>query len=362
MSKTRGNVLDPLDIIDLYGADALRFALTTGNSAGNNMRINESKLEASRNFANKLWNAARFSLANLEGANDLEGWHRPNPVHRHDRWIMSRLTRVAAEIHRSMEQYQFGEAQRLIHDFLWSEFCDWYIEMAKVRLRNQAGNGSSPLPVLAYVLEKVLRLLHPFMPFITEEIWQTLMDRLPTVPDRPAALIAASYPEYEPTLIDEEAEAEMGAVAELVRAVRNLRAELGIQPSHNLEAIVSATGILDVVKDESDTIKALARVELLTPGSDVEPTASPWQVTLVLSEGTVTIPLEGLVDLDRETARLARELEELGDNRSRLTDRLQDQEFLSKAPEEVVEREQQRLEAVEERRTKIAEVLSRLRS
>ena len=362
MSKTKGNVLDPLKVIDLYGADALRFALTTGNSAGNNMRLNESKIEASRNFANKLWNAARFSLANMDKADSLEGWHHPTPVHPHDRWIMSRLSRVASQVQRSMEEYQFGEAQRLIHDFLWSEFCDWYIEMAKIRLRDHSGSGPSPLPVLAHVLEKVLRLLHPFMPFITEEIWRTIIERLPEHPDRPAALIAASYPEYDPALIDEGAEAEVGAVAELVRAVRNLRAELGIQSSQNLQAIVSDTGIQEILRDESDTIESLARVELITLDREVGPTVSPGQVTLVLSEGTVTIPLEGLVDLDKEKARLARELGELGDNRSRLTDRLRDQEFLSKAPEDVVEREQQRLEAVEERSTRVADVLSRLSS
>ena len=360
MSKTKGNVLDPLELIDLYGADALRFALTTGTSAGNNMRLNERKLEASRNFANKLWNAARFVMTNLEGASGLEGWHQPlKPTHRHDRWILSRLNRVAAEVQRYMEDYQFGEAQRVIHDFLWSEYCDWYIEMAKIRIRSGADAEPSPLPFLAHALERVLRLLHPFMPFITEEIWQTLMDYLPQEPGRPDALVVAPYPEAAPTLVDDEAEAEIEAVIEIVRAVRNLRAEFRIQPTRSMEAVVASSENGAVVEAEAAAIKSLARVEPLAVRSGV-PSDSPNQVTLVLSSGTVTVALGGLVDLDREKARLTGEMGELDANYTRLSERLEDEKFLSRAPEEVVERERERLESIEERRARISEVLSRL--
>ena len=241
MSKTRGNVLDPLELIDIYGADALRFALTTGNSPGNDMRLNESKLEASRNFANKLWNAARFVLSRLEDAQGLEGWHQPRGLHRHDRWILSRLDTVCGQANRYMEEYQFGEAQRVIHDFLWSEYCDWYIEMAKVRLRDPAGDGEdgappSPVPVLAYVLEKVLRLLHPFMPFITEEIWRTLMEYLPQEPRGAEALIVAPYPQPGETPQDGQAESEVKGVVDLTRAIRNVRAEFRVPASQHLRA------------------------------------------------------------------------------------------------------------------------------
>ena len=360
MSKTKGNVLDPLELIDLYGADALRFALTTGTSAGNNMRLNERKLEASRNFANKLWNAARFVMTNLEGASGLEGWHQPlKPTHRHDRWILSRLNRVAAEVQRYMEDYQFGEAQRVIHDFLWSEYCDWYIEMAKIRIRSGADAEPSPLPFLAHALERVLRLLHPFMPFITEEIWQTLMDYLPQEPGRPDALVVAPYPEAAPTLVDDEAEAEIEAVIEIVRAVRNLRAEFRIQPTRSMEAVVASSENGAIVEAEAAAIKSLARVEPLAVRSGV-PSDSPNQVTLVLSSGTVTVALGGLVDLDREKARLTGEMGELDANYTRLSERLEDEKFLSRAPEEVVERERERLESIEERRARISEVLSRL--
>ena len=361
MSKTKGNVLDPLDLVDLYGADALRFALTTGTAAGNNMRLNEQKIEASRNFANKLWNAARFVMANLEGAHGLQKWHDPStPNHRHDRWILSRLHRVIAEVQQFMEDYQFGEAQRVIQDFLWGEYADWYIEMSKIRMRSQSGDQSSPLPVLAYVLERLLRLLHPFMPFITEEVWQTLMEYLPQEPERPEALIIAPYPESDASLIDAEAEADVETVMETVRAIRNLRAEFKIQPSQSLEAIIHAPEMESVIETESAAIKTLARVEPLVIASSSEPASSSDQVTLVLSRGTVTFPLGNLVELDREKERMRNEIGELDSHHARLLARLKDEKFLSRAPEDVVERERQRLESIEERRARIEETLSRI--
>ena len=176
MSKSKGNVMDPLELIDMYGADALRFALTSGNSPGNDMRLNEQKMEASRNFANKLWNASRFVIGNVDRAGGASGWQwPPAPEHVEDRWILSRLNRVAGQVQTHMEEYQFGEAQRVVHDFLWGEYCDWYLETAKIRIRE---GDETPLPVLAYVLERLLRLLHPFMPFITEEVWQNLVQRI----------------------------------------------------------------------------------------------------------------------------------------------------------------------------------------
>ncbi len=361
MSKTRGNVLDPLKLIDLYGADAVRFALTTGNSPGNNMRLNEQKLEASRNFANKIWNAARFVMTNLEGAGALDGWNKPSDAnHREDRWILSRLNQTAAQVQRFMDDCQFGEAQRVIHDFLWNEYCDWYIEMAKIRMRSGVDDGPSPLPVLAYVLERVLRLLHPFMPFVTEEIWQALVGHLPEEPGRPMALIVAPYPETDPSLIYEQAEKEIGAVVEIVRAIRGLRAEFRIQTGQPLEAIVDSPELGAVIEAEEGAIKALARVAPLTVAAPT-PAAEPGdRVLLVLASGTVTVPLGGLVDLGRERERLNGELEELDSNRIRLEGRLKDEQFLARAPEDVVERERQRLATAEERRTRITEILSRI--
>ena len=360
MSKTRGNVLDPLELIDIYGADALRFALTTGNSPGNDMRLNEQKLEASRNFANKIWNASRFVMTNLAGAVGLEGWHQPHPTHRQDRWILSRLNHVSAQVQRYMDEYQFGEAQRVIHEFLWGEYCDWYIEMAKIRMRSDDDGVPSPLPVLVYVLERVLRLLHPFMPFITEEIWQTLTSSLPEEPGRSDTLVLASYPQADASLIDEQAETEVGAVTEIVRAIRNLRAEFRIQESQVLKAVVDAPEVGEVIEAEAATVRFLARVEPLVVDSSGKATASSDRVTLVLSKGTVTVPLAGLAEVNREKERLSTEIDELDVHRARLSARLNDKEFLTKAPEEVVERERQRLADSEDRRARIMEILSSL--
>ena len=380
MSKTKGNVLDPLELIDLYGADALRFALTTGNTPGNNMRLNEQRLESSRNFANKLWNAARFVMSNLEGANGQEDRQRlqqrieairsgrsaptsesaANLDHRHDRWIVSRLNQVTSEIQRFMDDYQFGEAQRVIHDFLWGEYCDWYIEMAKIRLRSGDESDASPLPVLVHVLERILRLLHPFMPFVTEELWQNLIGHLPEEPGRPGALIAAAYPVTDDALIEVETEAEVEAVIEIVRAVRNVRAEFRLGETQTLEAVVDAPDIASVVESETSTIETLARVKPLTIVSDGERRAASDEVAMVLTSGTIKVPLAGLVDIEHERQRLAEELGQLDGNLAGLRTRLSDNNFLSRAPEEVVERERQRLESVDERRARVSDLLSRI--
>ena len=362
MSKTRGNVLDPLQLIDMYGADALRFALTIGNSPGNDQRLNEQKLESSRNFANKLWNAARFVMGNLEGAGaGLEGWHSPAlPTHRQDRWIMSRLNRVAAQVERFMQNYQFGEAQRTIHDFFWNEYADWYIEMAKIRLRSEDERDDSPLPYLAYALERVLRMLHPFMPFVTEEIWQTLKERVPADPDAPDALIIAEYPAADSAFYDDDAEDDIALVMETVRSIRNLRAEFRIQQHQRIEAVLDLPQDGAVAAAEADAIKMLARVEPLKFGAQSNGVASNDSVSLVLSKGVVTIPLGGLVDLDKERERLRDEIEDIDRNRERLAARLSDERFLTRAPEEVVERERERLASIEERKGRAEDVLARL--
>ncbi len=361
MSKLRGNVVDPLRLVDLYGADALRFALTTGNSPGNDMRLNETKMEASRNFANKLWNAARYVISNLDRAGSSDDWEwPPRPAHWEDRWIVSRLNRVVAQVQRFMEEYQFGEAQRVIHDFLWNEYCDWYLEMSKVRLRDDDLSQGSPLPVLGFVMEKILRLLHPFMPFITEEIWQSLVDCLPSEEGLPDSLMIASYPEAAPTMFDDEAESGMGGVVEMVRAIRNLRAEFRIEPNQSVEAIVDAPEIRHIVEGEAGAIKVLARADPLRFASDADSAGANDRVSVVLPKGTVTVPLGGLVDLGRERERLSRELGQIVDKLKRLSERLKNEQFLSKAPEEVVEKERQRRDSIEDRRARVVETLRRL--
>ena len=170
--------MDPLDLVERYGTDALRFSLTTGTAPGNDLRFSEGRIEAARNFANKVWNASRFVLSSLEGQGNAEGWYDLKDLeHREDRWIVSRLNQTLLEVNQSLGIFELGDAQQKLYDFIWNDFCDWYIEMAKVRIRSD--DTTSPLPVLAHVLERTLRALHPFMPFITEEIWQNLTIGLP---------------------------------------------------------------------------------------------------------------------------------------------------------------------------------------
>ena len=360
MSKTKGNVVDPLEIVRQYGADAVRFALTTGASAGNDMRVNEQKLEASRNFANKIWNAARFVINNLESASGLESWHELGELeHREDRWIVSRLNRVAAQVDSSMRDHQFGEAQRVIHDFLWNEYCDWYIEMCKVRLR--AGDSPSPLPTLALALERMLRMLHPFMPFVTEEIWTRLLGVLPEAPDRPEALIVAPYPASDSSRYDAEAEAEVESIVELVRAARNLRAEFRIQNNERLDAEVSVSHAKSGAFEQSlDFIASLARIDLVVTDSANETAGSPDTAVQALSSGTLAVSLGGLVDLGEETRRIKSELDELQKYERRITRNLSNDNFVNRAPEEVVERERDRLAGARERIARLADILDRL--
>ena len=361
MSKVKGNVLDPLDLIDLYGADALRYALTTGNSAGNNMRLNEAKMEASRNFANKLWNAARYVTSVLTTEGTTADWEwPPTPTHIEDRWILSRLNRVTGEANRFMDSYQLGEAQRVLHDFTWNEFCDWYLEMTKVRMRASDTDQVSPAPVLGFVLEQLLRLLHPFMPFITEEIWQGLRAHLPMQPDAPTALIVAAYPVVREPLLDDEAESGMGGLLELVRAVKNIRAEFRIKPGQSVRANFDAPDIADLVDTEAEFIRANAKVDPLTIGPTERSGPLHESVSQPRSRGTVTVHLGDLVDLAQERERLGAELGQIENNRERLATRLEDESFLAKAPEDVVERERQRLASMEDRRDRVTETLGRL--
>ncbi len=365
MSKTRGNVLDPLELIGQFGTDALRFALTTGTAPGNDLRLGESKLESSRNFANKLWNAARFVMTSLEGADpsSLAGWHDlPKAQHREDRWILHRLNLVISSVAGYLETFEMGEAQRIIYEFLWGEFCDWYIEMAKVRLR--AGD-TTPLRVLAHVLERTLRLLHPFMPFITEEIWQNLVRRLPREGDLPDSIMIAPYPRPEADRMDQGAEQEMATLILMIRAIRNARAQLRIPSGQQLEATVVANGLREAVEEESPAISALARVRplrIFANSSERPPSSQAAQgMTLVVDPLVVNLPLTG-VDISTERVRLSKELEECASGLERVQALLSNPGFSAKAPEEVVEREQERLQSLRERQERLREILAQLPS
>ena len=386
MSKTRGNTMDPLELVEKYGTDALRFALTTGTAPGNDLRFTENRLEAGRNFANKIWNASRFVISGLEGQLGLEGWQElPSPEHLEDRWIVSRLDRVTAEVNRSLEEFELGDAQQRLYEFIWNDYCDWYIEMAKVRMR--AGTAPSPLPTLAHVLERTLRLLHPFMPFITEEIWQRLTARAPATSARapgtsvrapaasdrapaasvrgefvepPASIMIAPFPSSADR-IDDEAEQEIDLVMTAIRAVRNTRAQLRIPSGQRLEAVVEANGRQSAIEGEADAIRALSRVDPLRIVANGDGVQDERQgVTLVVNPLVVRLPLEGVVDLTAEGERLRLELADCVKNMERVEKLVSNPNFRNKAKPEVVEAEEGRLNGLRDRKQRLDEILAQL--
>lgn len=363
MSKTRGNTMDPLDLVEKYGTDALRFALTTGTAPGNDLRFTENRLEAGRNYANKIWNASRFVMSALADVSShpqlVEGWSDVKPQHREDRWIVSRLDQVTADVNRALESFELGDAQQRLHEFIWNDYCDWYIEMAKIRLRN--GSEPSPLPTLTHVLDRILRLLHPFMPFITEEVWQTLKSELPEEGEvGTASIMIAPYP-TSGERIDPAAEEEIGLVQQAVRAVRNTRAQLRIPAGQRLEALVEANGQRAAIEDEADVIRAMSRIEPLriVEGAS-EVSAGGAGVTLVVSSLVVRLPLEGVVDLDAEGQRLRSELADCARNLERVEKLVSNPNFREKARPDVVETEEARLAELRDRKQRLDEILEQL--
>ena len=360
MSKTRGNTLDPLELLERYGTDALRFALTTGTAPGSDLRLAESKLESARNFANKIWNASRFVMTSLEGGTGLEGWHEAAlPAHREDRWIVGRLDRTIVEVNQCLENFELGEAQQRLYDFIWSDFCDWYIEMAKIRLR--AGVEPSPLATLAHTLERTLRLLHPFMPFVTEELWQNLLARLPREGGLPESIMTAPYPTAETPRHDSQAEEEISVVMQAIRAVRNTRSQLRIPANQYLPATVEADGLRSAIQEEAQVIRALSRLDPLSVVSGGAPVEGrPQGITLVISSLVLRLQLEGVVDLPAESQRLRKELEECRGSLRRVEALVSNPEFRAKARPDVVEKEEGRLAELKDQGRRLEEILDQL--
>jgi valyl-tRNA synthetase len=361
MSKLRGNVVNPSEAIDRYGVDALRFALTMGTSPGNDTNLGKGKLEASRNFANKLWNATRFILQSLD-AERLEAQAiELQPQRIEDQWLNSQLTRLIRSITELMENFQFGEAEQQIYDFIWSQFCDWYIEIAKMRLRSQS--IPSPLPFLVNTLEKSLRLLHPFMPFVTEELWQSLKQRLPDKGRMSASIMIAPYPLADDKAFAPEAERVMDSVIEVTRSIRNVRAQYKVKPSKWIEARVYTGELLSSLTTQANIIETLAKVRPLTIlGRQERESTKDKDLVLVLKEADVVVPLAGMVDQLAEEQRLVKESAEIKERIAQLEARLRDNAFLSKAPSQVVEREKQRLSMLEDKLKRLHQELSQLSS
>jgi valyl-tRNA synthetase len=358
MSKSLGTGVDPLEVVDQYGADALRYTLITSSGPGNDLKLSIQRVEAGRNFANKLWNAARFVLSMIGDAQvSLPAGPPAADAPLEDRWIVSRLEELCRGVDDLMQRFELGEAARQVYDFVWGEFADWYIEIAKVRARGERQDGPSPLPVLAYVLDRCLRLLHPFMPFVTEEIWQALASKVDGIDEE--ALIIAPFPRGESGYRDEAAEREMELLIDVVRAIRNIRAEKKVEPAKVIEAYVIADGSRAVMESGTPYIETLARVKPLHVVADGQ--APRDQVATAVLEGvTAVVPLAGLFDMDAERARLQKQIAEAEADAGRIQAKLSNEQFRSRAPAAIVATEEERLAAANARLDGLRNTLAEL--
>ncbi len=329
MTKSRGNVVDPLIAAGEYGADAFRFALLVGAAMGADQKYSEDRLIAARNFANKLWNSARFVLSKLDGGIERPTLGTPG-LALEDRWILSRLEQLRQDVASMLGNYQVGEVGRAIQDFLWGEFCDWYIEMVKVRLN--AGD-TTPRNVLAHVLDEGLRLLHPIMPFVTEAIWQNLRDHLPA--GERDMLIVAAYPASEPGWKDAAAESAVAHVIEVNRAIRNLRAENKVPAGERSQVFLRAGDYAGALRETVGVTNFTSRVEAtVLPGDGELPASKMAFQRIADTEVAVVLPE---VDVAAERERLGKELAEAESHAGRLEKQLGNETFLSKAPANVVD-------------------------
>lgn len=355
MSKSLGNGVDPMEVIGEYGADALRFSLVTGTAPGNDTRYQPEKVEASRNFANKIWNASRFALMNLEDFDpksvDPESLRLSLP----DQWILSRYNHTVREVTRHLERFDLGEAARELYDFIWGELCDWYIELAKPHLYGNTGPDAriAAQYVLWQVLRGTLELLHPFMPFLTEEIWQKL-------PHDGETIMLAPWPKAQDSWDNPDAEASMETIMEIIRAIRNIRSEKQVAPGKAITAIIhSPASKQQLIEDNAQYLETLARLGELTVadlGAD-----KPEKVVTAIAGGVeIYLPLSGLVDLDKEISRLRRELDSTLQEIKRSEGKLCNEGFVTKAPEAVVAKERSKLESLKAQEERIRARLAEL--
>ena len=325
MSKSLGNGIDPLEVIDKYGADALRFFLATGNSPGNDMRYSEKRVAASANFANKLWNAARYVHMNIDDYNVKN--ELPKTLTTEDKWIVSTLNTVAKEVNENLEKFELGIAIQKVYEFTWDCYCDWYIELVKTRLSSDGEDAQNARQVLLYVLDRILRLLHPFMPFITEEIWQT-------IPHEGETIMYAQYPAFDEKLDYPKAVLEMNRVMDAIRAIRNRRAEMNVPPSRKAKVYI-ATKFPQTFTDGAHFIEKLASASEVEVGESFEIDGA---VTIVTADAKIYIPMDELVDKQAELARLNKELEQVKKRLAQSEGKLNNQGFVSKAPKAVIEK------------------------
>ncbi|HSI67564.1 MAG TPA: class I tRNA ligase family protein, partial [Planococcus sp. (in: firmicutes)] len=332
MSKSLGNGVDPMDVIEQYGADSLRYFLATASSPGQDLRFSMEKVESVWNFANKIWNASRFALMNMEGMKyeeiDLSGKKSVA-----DSWILTRLNETIEQVTSLAERYEFGEVGRLLYNFIWDDFCDWYIEMAKLPLYGEDEDAKRMTrSVLAYVLDNTMRLLHPFMPFITEEIWQNL-------PTQGESITIAAWPQVDPALTDQSQSSSMKLLVDVIKSVRTIRAEVQSPMSKKVPLTILAKDAEthEILEANSSYIERFCNTETLTIDQNIE--APEKSMSAVVSGAELFMPLEGLIDIDEELVRLNKELGKWAKEVKLVQGKLSNERFVSKAPEAVVAEE-----------------------
>jgi valyl-tRNA synthetase len=340
MSKSLGNGIDPLEIIDTYGADALRFMLATGNSPGNDMRFMEDKVKASRNFANKLWNASRFIMMNLSDDFEIKGL--PEKLHIEDRWILSKFNKLAGEVNDNLDKFELGVAVSKLYDFIWNTYCDWYIELTKPRIMAGGETKETAQAVLVWVMQGMLKLLHPFMPFITEEIWQVLTDEK-------SPIMLETIPIYDDKLDYSKDEEDFEKIIDAIKAVRNRRTEMNVPPSVKAKVFIETKDI-ELFKTCAVFFEKLAFASGVEVVDSIEMEDA---VTAVTDSARAFIPLNELVDKEKELERLNKEKATVQKDIDFLSGKLSNEGFLAKAPEKLIEAEKAKLAKAEERMQKL---------
>ncbi len=360
MSKSLGNVIDPLVIMEQYGTDALRFAMTQASAPGRDMQLSEDSFVSARNFANKIWNASRFIMMSLKNvAWDREFIMEVWPLETADRWILSEYRSTVRQVTASLEKYDMDSAARALYDFFWSKYCDWYIEIAKIRINGADEQArKTALSVLMEVLSGVTRLLHPVMPFITEEIWQNLRTVMPRA-RQCQSVMEAPWPEADAAKIDGDAQRAMAVVMDAVTAVRTVRSEMNVHPGKNIPLFINAASseVRKILSDNTAYVKTLAKLESLEAGEAI---ARPAQSAVAVAAGMeIFIPLAGLIDLEKEKKRLSKERDAALAEQERCRQKMSNASFLERAPEKEIARIRERLAAAE---AKMASIDSNLKA
>ncbi|ACT03050.1 valine--tRNA ligase [Paenibacillus sp. JDR-2] len=355
MSKSLGNGVDPLDVIENYGADAMRYMISTGSTPGQDLRFRIEKVEQARNFANKIWNASRFALMNLEGFTSSDIDIKSN-LGTAERWILHRLNETVREATRLIDSYEFGETGRILYNFIWDDLCDWYIEFAKLNLYGtdeQAKRATQS--VLAYVLDRTQRLIHPFMPYISEEIWQHL-------PHEGESITLAAWPVYEEALEAPEAVKEMELLMDIIRAVRNVRAEVNVPMSKKVELMIKPSGEAEaaIVSRNEEFIRRFCGTSSFETGLGLA--APDKAMTAIVTGAELYLPLAGLIDISQEIARLEKELATLNSEVERVEKKLGNEGFVAKAPAKVIEEERAKMADYAGKRDKVLARIEELRS